>query len=177
MREYGQIQCSFWNNPDIQGLSDRAKLLAAYLLTGPHSNGIGCYRLPNGYVCGDFNWDDETVSKLFAELFRIGFSDRCETTFFVLIPNYLRWNPIANPNVAKSRVKEFDTIPKNSSIYGALCSSLMELGNHWPNGFANRLRNGMPNKTLPNPTQPNPKSPYQEGIPPKLVSTTVGGGS
>jgi len=57
MRTYGQIQCSFWSDPDFADLSDQAKLLATYLLTGTHSNGLGCYRLPNEYVIADLGWD------------------------------------------------------------------------------------------------------------------------
>ena len=49
MRDFGRLQCEFWVHAAIQPLSDQAKLLAAYLITGPHSNALGCYRLPTGY--------------------------------------------------------------------------------------------------------------------------------
>lgn len=154
MREYGQIQCSFWSDTDIQALSDQAKLLAAYLLTGPHSNGIGCYRLPDGYVQADFGWTSETVSKGFAELFQIGFCKRCERTDFVLIPKFLKWNPVANANVAKARQKEYESVSKKSSIYNELSASLLRFGNHWANPFETLLK-GLakqdPNQTLTKP--------------------------
>ena len=139
MREYGQIQCSFWTDPDIQSLSDQARQLAAYLLTGPHSNGLGCYRLPNGYIEADFNWCAETVSKGFAELLDIGFAKRCESTFFVLIPKFLAWNEISNPNVAKSREKEFNLVSAKASIYEELAQSILKYGNHLSEPFTNRL--------------------------------------
>ena len=50
MREYGQVQSAFWQSIDVQSWSDEGKLLALYLLTGPHANGIGCFRLPSGEV-------------------------------------------------------------------------------------------------------------------------------
>lgn len=153
MREYGQIQCSFWSDPDVQALSDVAKLLAAYLMTGPHSNGIGCYRLPDGYIQADLGWDSKTVSKGFAELFRIGFAKRCEATFFVLIPKFLKWNPISNGNVAKAREKEFEAITKKASIYAELCSSMLVYGNHWANGFETLLEGYAKQE----PTQPIPE--------------------
>lgn len=176
MREYGQIQTCFWSNYDIQQLSDQAKLLATYLMTGPHSNGLGCYRLPDGYVQDDLIWPSETVSKRFGELFQIGFSKRCERTKFVFIPKFLFWNPIANPNVAKSRIKEFETVSKNFTYYRELCESIKQFGNHLPNGFINRIETVCRTVSKQNPTLSNPTHlPYQEGnIPPRLVSTSEG---
>jgi hypothetical protein len=166
MREYGQVQCSFWADSDIQSLSDQGKLLAAYLLTGPHSNGIGCYRLPYGYVQADFGWDAETVSKGFAELFEIGFCKRCESTDFVLIPKFIKWNPVANPNVAKSRQKEFEAIPKKASIYNELSHCLLAFGNHWANGFETLLKGYAEQDPDPTRNQTRPgKDPTRKNAP------------
>ena len=140
MREYGQIQTAFWASPEIQSVSDQAKLLAAYLLTGPHSNGLGCYRLPDGYVMADFGWTQERVSKAFSELFQIGFCKRCEQSNFVLIPKFMKWNGISNPKVAKARQAEFNAIPKNSSIHAELCASLLTYGKHFDNPFETLLK-------------------------------------
>ena len=74
MREYGQIQSLFWTDIDIQAMSDQAKLLATYLLTGPHATALGCFRLADGYVTDDLGWSSETLSKRFAELSRNGFA-------------------------------------------------------------------------------------------------------
>ena len=163
MREYGQVQVSFWSNPDNVGLSDQGKLLAVYLLTGPHSNGLGCYRLPDGYVVADLGWNEKTVSKGFQELFRIGFCERCETTKYVLIPNFLKWNPVANQNVAKARESEFNRIPKNTSVFSSLCSSLKRFGNHWSNGFETVLKRYAKQEPIQsNPILPKPE-PSTEG--------------
>lgn len=164
MREYGQIQCSFWTDADHQGLSDAAILLAAYLLTGPHSNGLGCYRLPIGYIQEDRpNWSIETISKGFNELSRIGFCKRCETTKYVLIPKFLYWNPIVNPKIGIARVKEFETVPKKSSIYSDLCASLKRYGNHLPKGIANLIETGEEQeRTLPDPKGTDPKAEQSE---------------
>lgn len=160
MREYGQIQCSFWQKASEEGWSNDAMLLGAYLLTGPHSNGIGCYRLPDGYVSDDLGWTPERVSKGFAELFGKGFCNRFGTV--VLIPKFLRWNPISNGNVAKARQQEFEAIPSEEAK-SAAALALLEFGNHWANPFRNRLETlskgfgkgyGKQEPTQPNPTQP-----------------------
>lgn len=139
MREYGQIQCAFWTDPELQSMSDEAVLLAAYLMTGPHSNGLGCYRLPDGYVQADRGWSSGTIKKAFAELSANGFAYRCERTGFVLIPNFLRWNPAANPKVSTAREREFNTVPKTFEHYSTLIQSLIEHGKHWREGFRNHL--------------------------------------
>jgi hypothetical protein len=53
MRDHGKIYSRFWTNPDIDGLSTRAKLLCVYLLTNWHSNALGCYKLPLAYAACD----------------------------------------------------------------------------------------------------------------------------
>lgn len=161
MREYGQIQCSFWQRACEEQWTNDAMVLGAYLLTGPHSNGIGCYRLPNGYVCDDLGWDSERVSKGFAELFGKGFCNRFGTV--VLIPKFLRWNPISNGNVAKARAQEFEAIP-NEEAKQAAALALLTFGNHWGNPFRNRLETLSKGYAKQNPTQPNPTQPDKSPI-------------
>lgn len=154
MREYGQVQCSLWHSTDFQGASDDARILALYLLTGPHSNGIGCYRLPDGYVAGDLGWDSERVSKAFDELSANGFAKRLEGV--VLLPNFLRWNRIQNGNIAKARAAEFEALPKGQAKVLA-ARALLTFGNHWAKGFVAALETISKGYANQNPTLPNPK--------------------
>ena len=55
-RDYGQIQSAFWTHPKIRSVGPDAKLIAAYLLTSPHTNGLGCFYLPLGYVATDLGY-------------------------------------------------------------------------------------------------------------------------
>lgn len=165
MREYGQIQSSYWNHPDILSRSTEGKLLGAYLMTGPHANGIGCYRLPFGYVEADLQWSPETVAKAFAELSEIGFSLYCEKSQFVFMPNFLKFNPISNGNVAKNREKEFRSVPRNTSFYPQLAQALLDHGNHFKDPFTTLLQTlsqGFDKGfgegfTKQDPTRPDPK--------------------
>lgn len=158
MRNYGVIQSTYWTHPDIKPLRDGAKLLGAYLLTGPHTNALGCFHAPIGYVATDLGWSTETVSKGFRELFENGFCNRCERTEYVLIHNFLRWNPISNANVAKARVDEFNAIPRGFSYFNELAASLREYGSFWPNSFETLLK-GFPNpfETGSKPEQTRPE--------------------
>ena len=135
MREYGQIQTNFWTHPDITDLSDQAKLLFLYVITGPHTNGIGCFYLPDGYIMADLNWSKENCFETLSELFRKGLMRRCETTKWVFVPNFLRWNRISNDNVAKGRRKEADYVPKNFTYYNELIVCLLKNTKPFQNRF------------------------------------------
>lgn len=162
MREYGQVQSAFWQSTDVKSWSDAGKLLALYLLTGPHANGIGCFRLPDGYVMADLGWVAETVSKGFSELFANGFAKRIDGVVF--IPNFLRWNRIANGNIAKARFGEFDALPKGESKRLA-ARAMLEFCAFWSDADRNRLETVSETvtetiqKPIPNqnPTLPNPE--------------------
>lgn len=169
MREYGQIQCAFWINPEMQRMEDGPKLLATYLLTGPHSNGLGCYPLPFGYVQADLGYGFDTVSKGFQTLVEKGFVRRCDATGYIFIPKYLRWNTISNPKVASARQKEFEAIPSSFSYFQELAIDMLAYGKHFdaefrkgietvskrsPNGSKSAIGNGFEIRTDPNPPDP-----------------------
>jgi len=139
MRDYGSVHTCFWSNPDIQSLSDQAKLLALYLLTGPHSNMMGCFRLPTGYVAEDLNWSTETVSKRFTELSNQRFLTRDVATGWTLVPGFLAWNPVDNPNQAKSLRKLFEQVPEKTTVYQQLVEVLLQHSKHFEPPFHNHL--------------------------------------
>lgn len=115
MRDYGRIHTAIWGSQDFVSFSDDARLLALYLLTSPHTTMIGAFRLPDGYVCADIGWSIERVSKGFDELFRKGFCNRCETTNWMWVVKFLRWNPPENPNQWKAARKQSRQIPERCS--------------------------------------------------------------
>lgn len=162
MREYGQIQCAFWQSADATTFTDAGKLLACYLLTGPHSNGIGCYRCPDGYVVEDLGWSSERVSEGFAELFRNGFAYRFAGVVF--IPKFLAWNKVANGNVATARMAEFEALPKGEAK-ARVAAAILRHVKHLSEDQRTVLQTvsetvsgtvtGTVTQTETNPTQPN----------------------
>jgi hypothetical protein len=111
MRDYGKVHTSFWSSATIRAMSEDGRALAMYLLTSPHGTIAGVMRLPDGYVCEDLQWPSERVSEGFAELFRNGFANRCETTKWVWIRKHFEWNAPENPNQRKSARKIVVSIP------------------------------------------------------------------
>lgn len=139
MRIYGSIQTCFWENAEAQQLSDQGKLLATYLFTGPHSNMIGCFRLPAGYITEDLNWDIQKVKAAFHELDVMQFITRDEASGWLLIDNFLKWNPIQNPRQAKGIQKLFDAVPRKSRVSKPLIQGLLNHGKYFDAGFEKRL--------------------------------------
>ncbi len=139
MRIYGSVQIRFWENDNIQQISDQAKLLAIYLLTGPHSNMLGCLRLPDGYITEDLRWDNSTVKQAFIELTEIDFLIRDEATNWLNIHQFLLWNPIQNPRQGIGVKKIFDQVPPSSTVYKPLVQSLIKYGKYFDESFINRL--------------------------------------
>ncbi len=125
MREYGSVHTCFWTHFAIQSLSNEAKLLALYLLTGPHTNMLGCFRLPTGYISEDLNWCVDSVVQRLEELFQIDFAQYDTSYHWILIPQFLVWNPIENPNQGKSIRRLFEQVPKKIDFFADLMRILL----------------------------------------------------
>lgn len=116
-RDYGRIHTNFWNSADIRPLSDAGKLLAAYLLTSPHSNIIGAYLAPDSYIADDMAWPVETVTRTLQELIAKGFCQRFGDKRHIVVRRYLAWNGIENGNVLKAAFKQADALPDDPALF------------------------------------------------------------
>jgi hypothetical protein len=129
VRDYGRVYSAFWQSPEIRELPEDARTLALYLLTSPHGNLIGCFRLPDAYAADDLQWTAERVSEGFAKLADVAFVRRDEATKWVFITKYLKWNAFENPNVARAAHKALDQVP-SLPLKPALALALLEFGQH-----------------------------------------------
>jgi hypothetical protein len=134
MRDFARVYSSFWQSPEIRALDEDARALALYLLTTPHGNLIGCFRLPDAYAAEDMQWPIERVSEGFRKLCESSFVTRDEATKWVLITKYLKWNTFENPNVAKAAHKAFDQVPA-LPLKSLLALALLENGAHLSEEF------------------------------------------
>lgn len=135
MREYGKIYTTFWTSPEMQGVSEQARLLAAYLLTGPHGNMLGCFRLPMAYIQADMRWVPADALSILTELITIDFVRYDKGTSWLFLPNYLTWNPIENPNQGKAAAKLVEAVPVKSSFYAELIEALKPFAQRFPQGL------------------------------------------
>ena len=107
-------------------MSEDGRTLASYLLSSPHSNMLGCFRIPHAYVADDLKWSSERVSKGFGELFRKGWATVPEGSNWVVIHKFLKWNQPENPNVVKAAEKLFDQIPDDCGVKPLLARAIAE---------------------------------------------------
>ena len=157
MRDYGRVYSAFWQSPEIRALPEDARTLALYLLTTPHGNLIGCFRLPDAYAADDLQWTAERVSEGFAKLVEVAFVRRDEATKWVFIAKYLKWNPFENPNVAKAAWKAFDQVPA-IALKSALALAILESGAHLSEAFAKACGTLTKDYRKPEPEpEPEPK--------------------
>ena len=140
MREYGVIHTAFWTDDKIASLSTPATLLGAYLLSCPHSNAIGCFRLPMGYVSEDLGWSPDMVHEALGELAAIKFICRDESSGWTFIRKFLEFNTIENPNVGKACMRMIDAIPAAFPFFDLLISALEPYEKRFPAGYLDGLR-------------------------------------
>lgn len=113
---YSRVMSRFWGDEKVLVWDDDMKLLALYILTCPHGNMLGCFRLPKLYICEDLRWDAKRLDKPFAKLLEEEFMKYDEEARSILIKNYLIHNPIENENQAKAAVKKLKELPKSQLL-------------------------------------------------------------
>lgn len=120
MRDYGKVHTSFWHSDTLAGLSDDAKFLALYLLTCPHGNMAGVFRLPTSYAAEDTGWDSERLANGFKTLSDSGWMARDERTGWTWVRKFCKWNKPDNPNQQKAVDKLLDAVPDSVSFHAEL---------------------------------------------------------
>ena len=97
MRKFGQITMDDWRNKKLMKLPAATFKVAMYLLTGPHHNSIGCYRIPIEYISSDLFLKRRTVVKAVDQLVEILFLKYDWDSQYVYIPDF--WSTRGSPNV------------------------------------------------------------------------------
>lgn len=123
MRDYGVVRVRFWAWAKRRKLSLRARDLALYLLTSPHGNSLGCFRLPMAYLCDDLGEEPKRIAEALVELNNVGFLERDEDDGWTWIRDFLEHNPIPNANVGKSVGKMLEQVPSEVPFYLELLDS------------------------------------------------------
>lgn len=182
MRDYGRIACAFWQDKKVRGLPEDGRTMLLYLLTCPHANLIGCFRLPDAYAADDLQWEPSRVRTALAILASYGMVVRDDDNWLV-IQNYVKWNRFENGNVARAAEKAFDQVPAGE-IQAACAKAVQEFGTFVSEGFAQKLetvlerysnRSDTVLKTVPrNPSHiPDPEPIQNQSLPGTRTRTKV----
>jgi hypothetical protein len=156
---YYRVSPKFWTDPALRGCSDDARLLALYLLTGPHRRLEGLFRLPKPYICADLGWSAERLAEPFVELLAIGFLRYDETAQVALVVNALKYQAPENDNQVTAALKQLDELPDTP-----LTSDFQRLAGRYCERLAKRLPERF-GKPIPEPPAPAPAPAGVQGSP------------
>lgn len=121
---YRTIHCKIWNDDKFPLLSAEGKLVFFLLLTTTFSSPFGAYKAGKAALEEESRMDAKGFAKGFAECLSNGLAKYDETARVVYLPNFLKYNPPANPNVVKSWGKIFNELPKSGLDLEIYCAIL-----------------------------------------------------
>lgn len=126
MRNFAMISPAFWTGRtgrDLRSAGNNAQLVALYLLSCPHANYIGIYRLPVAYIASDLNMNILDVVQTLKCIEQTGFALYDEATEIAWIVEGARHQIGDDIKVADKRVKmiqrEFESLPSDCPFLDA----------------------------------------------------------
>lgn len=142
MRIFSQVHVKFWTGDSLADASKDERLLALYILTGPHSNMLGAFRIPVGYLMTDHPYLAE--AELYAALdglqrreFLKWVQVKRDIDFCVL--NYIKYNPVQNPKMGLGVRREFASLTDSFSFRRELACGLLTYGKYLDPDFIQNL--------------------------------------
>lgn len=146
---YTKIEQDFWTDPKVKSLSSDGKFLFLYILTCQHRNIVGCYNLPKGYAQADTKLLLKQFEKAWVELERSGFFRYDYSTETVFICNYLKHNPLDNPNQVISAINMVNRL-QDTILFADLAESVRRTNKAFAQPLlellAQRLAKGFPER-------------------------------
>lgn len=94
-------------------------------MAGPHSNILGCFRLPIDYIIADLKWDKKTVIHILNELAQKSFLIYDNEIEWVFLEFFLEWHPIDDSNKAKIIEKLYLHVPEKTILQAPLINALL----------------------------------------------------
>lgn len=136
---YTRVESKFWQDEKMRSVSEDARFLMLYLLTSPHRNIIGFYFLPSPYACFDLGWDEKRFKKGLQELISNGLIKYDENVHVVLVKNFLKHNPLENPNQVKSAIEKLNELPE-TPLFQDFLTIVEGLGKQFTQPLKERLQ-------------------------------------
>ena len=124
---FTKIDGLLWNDAKFNKLSNESRFMFMYLVTCPHRNMIGLYSLPKIYIQYSMHLSEDAIDKSLKELKDNGFATYDDEAETVLVNNFIKHNPLDNPNMVKGAVKSIRTIPKTQLIFKLI--DILKVGN------------------------------------------------
>src|SRR5436190_13768642 len=123
MARYRKIDIRIWNDSKFRSLSERGKLAFFFLLTHPNLTMIGAMRASIPGLAAEIAMELETFQKAFQEISAKGMAAHDESTCFLWLPNFLKYNRPESPNVVKAWPQALELLPE-CDMKSGLCKAL-----------------------------------------------------
>lgn len=168
---YRKVEVRTWGDAKFRALSALPPCgqgLWLFLITGPHTGPIpGLFRAGRAAMAEELGWEVEDFDKAFAEALQQGMVEADFKARVVWIPNALKHNKPASPNVVKSWATEFDLIPECDlkwRAFDALKASIHALGEAYGNAFDTTFAkpSGKPTAKTSTKTSPNQEQQQEQ---------------
>jgi lipid A 4'-phosphatase len=97
-----------------------ARLIAAYLVSGPLSNRIGCFFLDFAELAEQTGIPTEKLTGILAILVRDGFAQHDAASGWIWIPDILRQHPFADSDDVRRTLPELAAVPRDAAFRAEL---------------------------------------------------------
>ena len=108
MSRYILIKDLLWESERVINLSDSTFRLYIYILTTPHGNSCGFYKLKPGYVYADLIINEEKYRRCLKEIIDAELIEFDKDSDLILIYNHLKHNKFTNPKHALGGSRQID---------------------------------------------------------------------
>ncbi|WP_165177399.1 hypothetical protein [Desulfovibrio sp. ZJ369] len=120
MAEYRTVRMSFWNDPYIEGLDTKAKLLYLYLFTGPYANNLGILEVTRRKIAYETAMSQQDVDKYLAD-FEANGKIVCDSAHnLIFLTRFIRHQTSTSPKILQGLKQLTASIP-SPIIAKALC--------------------------------------------------------
>lgn len=141
--KHRSINTRIWNDRKFKDLSDDGKLLFFFLLTNPHMTPMGAMRHSKSGMAEELGWSYDRCGSAFQELQDREMVEYDSEAFFLLVPNFIKYNAPQSINHAKAWGKYFDDLPEcdlQYRLYHRIVKLLEEYPQQWVEGFVEKAR-------------------------------------
>lgn len=113
MTAYHRVFSRLWVNPAFRSCSEDGRHALVYLLTCPHRNTEGLFRLPIPLAAYDLGWQADRTGQALAELETAGFIAIDRDVDLVWLVNAVKWNAPRGPKQIKGAVNVLAEVPSS----------------------------------------------------------------
>jgi hypothetical protein len=141
-RKFGQIESGFWHSKKLHAATDQAKLLAVYLLSCPHRNSSGMFRVPLAYIGADLGWPEKQVRIQVSELVSRRLIEYDEQVSILRFVGWFGHNEVDNRKHAQAVINQIEELKCSSPVYKAHVSAFLAYLNRSAKEYLDGLDTG-----------------------------------